>query len=132
MVTAASVHDSNATDLLLDDRDKDEEFYADSAYSGVPQEAIIATKEMVNRVCEKGARNRPLTHEQKAANTEKSRVRSRVEHIFGFMENSMNAMYIQCIGIRRATAVIGLMNLTYNMFRKIQLIALSGDNCVFS
>jgi IS5 family transposase len=129
MVTDASVHDSNATDILLDERDKDEEFYADSAYSGVPQEAIIAAKEMVNQVCEKGARNRPLTQEQKAANTEKSRIRSRVEHIFGFMENSMNQMYIQCIGIKRATAVIGLMNLTYNMFRKIQLIALSGENC---
>ena len=35
----------------------------------------------------------------------------------------MNGMYIQCIGIKRATAVIGLMNLTYNMYRKIQLVA---------
>jgi hypothetical protein len=36
----------------------------------------------------------------------------------------MNGMYIECIGIKRATAIIGLMNLTYNMFRKIQLSAL--------
>jgi hypothetical protein len=36
------VHDSNATDDLLDDNDKGEEFYADSAYSGEPQEKIIA------------------------------------------------------------------------------------------
>jgi hypothetical protein len=33
----------------------------------------------------------------------------------------MNEMYINCIGIKRTSAVIGLMNLTYNMFRKIQL-----------
>jgi hypothetical protein len=39
---------------------------------------------------------------------------------------SMNEMYIQCIGIKRATATIGLMNLTYNMFRKIQLDAIKG------
>ena len=77
---------------------------------------------MNNRVCEKGYRNRPLTEEQKANNREKSRVRSRVEHIFGFMEMSMNGMYINSIGIKRATAIIGLMNLTYNMFRKIQLM----------
>ncbi|MDR1887396.1 MAG: hypothetical protein LBQ70_05715 [Prevotellaceae bacterium] len=51
----------------------------------------------------------------------KSRFRSRVEHIFGFMEISMNGMYLNSIGIRRATAIIGLVNLTYNMFRKIQL-----------
>jgi IS5 family transposase len=132
MVTDASVHDSNATEPLLDEKDKGEEFYADSAYSGAPQESIIEGKEMVNQVCEKGVKNRPLTEEQKASNREKSRVRSRVEHIFGFMENSMNEMYIQCIGIKRATAIIGLMNLTYNMFRKIQLMAISGDNCVLS
>jgi IS5 family transposase len=132
LVTDASVHDSQATAILLDEKDKGESFYADSAYSGAPQEAIIADKGMINQVCEKGRRNHPLTEEQKASNREKSGVRCRVEHIFGFMENSMNQMYIQCIGIRRATAIIGLMNLTYNMFRKIQLLSLSVDNCVLS
>ena len=122
MVTDASVDDSNVTDDLLDDKDKGEEFYAGSAYSGEPQEKIIAGKEMISKVCEKGARNHPLTEEQKAGNREKSGIRSRVEHISGFMEMSMNEMYIQCIGIRRATAIIGLMNLTCNMYRKIQLI----------
>jgi IS5 family transposase len=120
-VTDASVHDSQATDILLDEKDKGEEFFADSAYAGAPQEAIIEEKGMINRVCEKGTRNHPLTEEQNASNREKSRVRCRVEHIFGFMEMSMNGMYINSIGIRRATAIIGLMNLTYNMFRKIQL-----------
>jgi IS5 family transposase len=76
---------------------------------------------MGNCVCEKGYRNKPLTEEQKANNTTKSRVRSRVEHIFGFMENSMHGMYLYNIGIKRITAVIGLMNLIYNMFRKLQL-----------
>jgi IS5 family transposase len=121
-VTDASVHDSQATKDLLDEKDAGEDFYADSAYSGESQEKIIAAKKMNNKVCEKGVRNHPLTEEQKANNKAKSRIRSRVEHIFGFMETSMNEMYIQCIGIKRATAIIGLMNLTYNMFRKIQLL----------
>jgi len=125
-VTDASVHDSQTTEMLLDEKDKGEIFYADSAYSGEPQEKIIADKEMINKVCEKGVRNHPLTDEQKNNNREKSRIRSRVEHIFGFMEMSMNEMYIQCIGIKRATAIIGLMNLTYNMFRKIQLDVIRG------
>jgi len=76
---------------------------------------------MNNKVCEKDTRNHPLTEEQKANNKEKS-IRSRVEHIFGFMENSMNGMYVECIGIKRVTAIIGLINLTYNMYRKIQLM----------
>ena len=126
LVTDASVHDSQATDELLDENDEGEDFYGDSAYSGKPQEKIIAEKKMNNKVCEKGTRNHPLTEEQKANNKEKSRVRSRVEHIYGFMENSMNGMNIECIGIKRATAIIGLMNLTYNMFRKIQLMPVNG------
>ena len=129
MVTDASVHDSNAIGPLLDGKDKGETFYADSAYSGKPQEKVIKSKEMENQVCEKGYKNSPLTKEQKASNREKSRVRSRVEHIFGFMENSMNEMYIQCIGIKRATTIIGLMNLTYNMFRKIQLEGITMSCC---
>ena len=108
---------------MLDEHDSGEDFYADSAYSGEPQEKIIAAKEMNNKVCEKGSRNHPLTDKQKESNREKSRVRSRVEHIFGFMEMSMDGMYIHCIGIKRATAIIGLMNLTYNMYRKIQLMS---------
>ena len=64
-----------------------------------------------------------LSEEQITNNREKSRIRSRVEHIFGFMEMSMNGMYINNIGIKRVTAVVGLMNLTYNMFRKIQLVS---------
>ena len=120
-VTSANVHDSQVIDDLLDKKDKGGYFYADSAYTGGKQEQIIVKKEMVNCVHEKGYRANPLTEKQKLNNTEKSRTRARVEHIFGFMENSMNQMYLQFIGFKRINAAIGLMNLTYNMFRKIQL-----------
>lgn len=123
IVTDASVHDSQPTESLLDTvQDKGQDFHADSAYTGQEQEKAITNAGMNNKVCEKGYRNHPLTDEQKESNTEKSRIRSRVEHIFGFMENSMNGMYLCNIGIKRIKAVIGLMNLTYNMFRKIQLV----------
>lgn len=124
VVTDASVHDSQTMDGLLEkEKDQGEEFYADSAYTGEKQEGFIRKNEMVNRVCEKGYKNAPLTPEQKAGNKEKSKTRVRVEHIFGFMENSMNGMYVKVIGIQRISAMVGLMNLTYNMFRKIQLTA---------
>ena len=120
-VTDASVHDSQVLNNLLTDSDKGEDFYADSAYTGEKQEEIIEKKGMINKVCEKGYRNKPLTEQQRNNNTEKSRIRSRVEHIYGFMENSMNGMYLYSIGIERISAAICLMNLTYNMFRKVQL-----------
>jgi IS5 family transposase len=123
VVTAASVHDSQVIDKLIDEKDKGEKLYADSAYTGQKQEVIIESKEMENEVCEKGTKGKALTEEQKLNNREKSKTRARVEHIFGFMEGSMNGMYLHVIGIKRITASIGLMNLTYNMFRKIQLQA---------
>lgn len=119
VVSDASVHDSRAMEALLDERDKHQSLHADSAYIG--QDAIIKAKEVTAEICEKGYKNKPLTEEQKQNNREKSKVRSRVEHIFAFMEGSMNGMYLCAIGKKRITAIIGLMNLTYNMFRKIQL-----------
>ena len=74
------------------------------------------------QIIEKGQRNHPITDEQKLTNKEKSRIRVRVEHIFGFVENSMNGSFIKTIGIKRAKTVIGLMNLTYNLFRKVQIV----------
>jgi len=41
--------------------------------------------------------------------------------VFGFVENSMHGSIIRTIGIVRATAKIGLMNLTYNISRCTQL-----------
>ena len=120
-VTSAEVHDSQATEDLLEEKDKGEELYADSAYTGEKQEEVISKKELINRVHEKGYKNKPLTDQQKANNKIKSQIRVRVEHIFGFMENSMNGMEIRSIGFKRAEAIIGLSNLVYNMFRKIQL-----------
>ena len=63
--------------MCEDDRDQD--FHADSAYAGKNQDATIAKYKMVNKVCEKGYRGRPLTDEQKASNREKSKIRARVE-----------------------------------------------------
>jgi len=120
-VTDASVHDSQPLEELLEETDADQPLHADSAYTGENQEKTIANKKMQNCVNEKGYRNKPLTKQQKANNKEKSRIRARVEHVFGFIENSMHGSYIRTIGIARATATIGLMNLTYNMFRYIQL-----------
>ena len=90
MITDESVHDSYATDALLNEKDTGESFYADSAYSRAPQEAIIAEKGMKNQVCKKGAKNHPLTEEQQASNREKSRVRSRVNFQFCAMCTSIN------------------------------------------
>jgi IS5 family transposase len=121
-VTAASVHDSKEGTGLLGAEDEGQPFYADSAYAGEALEKGYSDdKKVIPEVIEKGKKGTPLTDTQKESNRLKSKVRSRVEHVFGFVENSMNGSFIRCIGKRRAEAVIGLMNLTYNMFRKTQI-----------
>ena len=124
-VTDASVHDSQALDDLLNGNDEGQDLYADSAYTGVDQENTIEKYKMKNNVNEKGYRNKPLTEEQIKNNREKSKTRARVEHVFGFMEQSMNGLFIRSVGKVRATGIIGLINLTYNLFRYEQVIRLA-------
>ena len=113
---------------LLEESDK--VFYADSAYSG-GEIAENLPDGCENQICEKGTRNHPLTDEQKESNRLKSKVRCRIEHIFGFITNSMNGITIRSIGITRAWFQIGLTNLVYNICRYELLNALKnqGDDC---
>lgn len=129
-VTDASVHDSQALNDLLCEKDFEQELYADSAYTGEEQEKIIESFKMQNQVHEKGYRNHPLTTEQKKSNTLKSRTRARVEHMYGFMEQSMNGLIVKSIGLTRANGIIGLINLTYNMFRFEQIKRLNLINVI--
>ena len=115
-VTDASVHDSQVLIELMDE--KDQALYADSAYSGRPIAARLP-KEIENRIHEKGYRNRPLSEEQKAENKKKSRIRARIEHVFGYMTGSLHGITVRSIGIARAKFNIGLTNLIYNLCRYV-------------
>ncbi len=125
VVTDASVHDSQPLDDLLDEKDAGQNLHADGAYTGKEQEKTINKYKMNNKVNEKGYRNNPLTEKQKISNKEKSKIRARVEHVFGFMEQSMNGLFMRSVGITRAKGIIGLINLTYNLFRYEQVIRLA-------
>lgn len=117
IVTHAAVHDSQTVEDLLEDSDVGKELYADSAYSGENVSKVLKKEKVSSRIMEKASRDNPLTDHQKESNRAKSSIRVRVEHIFGFIENSMNGSRLRCIGIMRSSTQIGLINLTYNMFR---------------
>lgn len=120
-VTSAEVHDSQVLENLIDDKDAGQDMFLDSAYQSEANVAILEDKKISPQIIERAYRNHPLTEEQEQNNKIKSKTRARVEHIFAFMEMSMNGMYLYQIGKKRITAVVTLMNLTYNMFRKVQL-----------
>ena len=87
-VTDASVHDSQAFDGLLNKTNTSNDVYADSAYRSVEIEAKLKGRGLKSRVHARAYRNRPLTDAQTKANTKKSRVRARIEHVFGAQENA--------------------------------------------
>jgi len=122
-VTDASVHDSQAVVDLIDE--KDNVLNADSAYAGKELHDKIREKNpnITLNIHEKGYRNKPLSEEQKASNKEKSRIRARVEHVFGYMTNSMGGMTTRAIGIERTACVITLKNLAYNLSRWAYLVS---------
>ncbi len=125
-ITDAAVHDSQELEELLDETDEGQTLHADSAYTGAEHQQTIAAHQMINKVPQKGYRNHPLTEGQKQLNRHKSRTRARVEHVFGFMSGSMNQLYARCIGAKRVEGVMGLINLTYNLFRVEQLVRIHG------
>jgi IS5 family transposase len=121
-VTPANVHDSEVIEELLNNKeDSGQPLYADSAYRSEAIEKVCERKNIESCIHEKGYRNNPLTKRQQQGNRKKSKTRARVEHIFGFMSNSMNRMYLRYRNFIRNQAAIGLMNLTYNLFRIVQL-----------
>lgn len=137
--TGASVHDSCITFDILDTETKVAKatkgasqenielvrrvLYADSAYRSKECEEKLRELGIPSCIHERAYKNTPLTDEQKANNREKSKVRVRVEHVFGCQQTSMNrASFIRTIGSARACMMVGLINLGYNMLRFLQLL----------
>lgn len=121
-VTSANIADNDVVDELLDKReDSGQPLYGDSAYSSKDLEALYIKKGIISKVNQQGYRNKKITPAQQKENRKKSKIRCRVEHIFGFMENSMNGIFLKYRSLVRNAVGIGMMNLTYNLFRLVQL-----------
>lgn len=120
-VTDASVHDSQVIGKLLDDDNEKDILWADSAYWAEYFIEVLTWLGFSPEINEKAFKNKPLSEEQKSNNKEKSKIRARVEHIFGHIVMSMGGKNIRSIGIERAKVNIGLKNLTYNLTRYIFL-----------
>jgi len=116
-VTDAARHDSQEIDALLDGGNTGSEVWADSAYRSAEIEAKLQARGCKSRIHRRAARNRPLSRREQQGNTTRSRVRARVEHVFGHQVTAMGGKLVRTIGLVRAKAKIGLQNLAYNMSR---------------
>jgi len=121
-VTPASVHDVDEFEGLIEINDR--EAWLDAGYASEDHVARIKAKypNIILHICERAYRNKPLTDEQKESNRVKSKVRARVEHVFGYMSRFMGGITIRTIGIQRAEREICGMNLAYNIKRAVFLL----------
>lgn len=117
-VTPASMHDSEVMEDLLNESDRGQTCYADSAYTGSKCKEVMKRFKMKDKVHKKGCRNKELSAKEKKTNHQKSKVRARVEHVFGFQYMNMNtAIGMRYIGLDRIASALGLRNIVYNLFR---------------
>ena len=120
--TAANINDNNVLVNLLDDSDAGTTLHGDSAYRSREIEALLKKQGIRSRIQERGGYNHPLTEAQQASNRKKSKVRVRVEHVFGWMHRNVQEICVRTIGRQRAAGKMAILNLVYNMARVVQLI----------
>ena len=116
-VTPANIHDSQMLTCVLDPENRDDFVWADSGYAGEKFEELLELAGYESRIHEKGTRNHPLSEEAVERNRKRSKVRARVEHVFGLMTVCMGGKMTRRIGLAKNQAWWGLRNLTYNFLR---------------
>ena len=110
----ANVHDSQVFQDLVDG--SDEAVLADSAYHSEAHEDYLLECDAQEFLMRKAYRNKPLSEADQTFNKGVSRIRVRVEHVFGRMKQ-LGMDCVRSIGLKRASQHNSLCNLVYNMDR---------------
>jgi|TARA_B100001971_G_C18171331_1_gene527299 IS5 family transposase len=116
-VTDAATHDSQMMENLMGKaKNTNKNVYGDSAYRSNEITEMLAQQNLRDKIHRKSYRGNPLKESAKAANANKSKIRARVEHVFG-RQKQFGETIIRSIGKARAKCWIGLRNLVYNFDR---------------
>jgi IS5 family transposase len=117
---AAAYEGARLREGLLDKTNTASGVWADTAYRSKANEEFMEENGFVSRVHRKKPKGRAMPAATRRANNVKSKIRSRVEHVFAAQKDRMD-LFIRTIGIARATTKIGLANLVYNIKRLLFL-----------
>jgi IS5 family transposase len=117
---AAAYEGARLREGLLDKTNTAGGVWADTAYRSATNEAYMRKHGFVSRIHRKKPKGRPMSETVRRANAAKSKIRSRVEHVFAAQKDRMD-LFVRTIGIARATTKIGMANLVYNMKRLLFL-----------
>ena len=86
----------------------------------------MGLREHIQRVGDRGG---ALPERQKQGNPARSKMRSRIEHVFGIQAMHAGRLIVRTIGIIRARSKIGLKNLDYSLDRFAMLASRAHGFC---
>ena len=114
VATAANVHDSQVLGDLL--HGEETRVWGDSAYAGQGEALAAAAPDAQAFTNEKGRRNRPLNDRQKAKNRTKSKVRAKVEHVFGVIKRVFGFAKVRYRGLDKNAHRLFVVSALANLF----------------
>lgn len=122
VVTPANCHDSQVLSDLL--HGNETRVWGDSAYSGQRETINQHSPEAKDFTNKKGSRYKSLTDRDRQINRQKSKVRSRVEHVFGVLKRQFGFNKVRYKGLdKNAYAVFTKCALVNLVLAKKQLLA---------
>ena len=117
---AAAYEGRRLREGLLDKTNTASGVWADTAYRSAANEEFMGKNGFVSHVHRKKPKGRGMPGAIRRANNAKSKIRSKVEHVFAEQKDRMD-LFIRTIGIARAKMKIGLANFVYNIKRLLFL-----------
>jgi IS5 family transposase len=117
---AAAYEGRRLREGLLDKTNTASGVWADTAYRSAANEEFMDKTGFISHVHRKKPKGRAMPEAIRRANAAKSKIRSRIEHVFAEQKDRMD-LFIRTIGIARATMKVGLANLVYNIKRLLFL-----------
>ena len=122
VATAANVHDSQVLDDLL--HGEETRVWGDSAYPGQKRTLKEIAPQSRDFTQQKASRNRALSAQERNRNRTKSRVRSRVEHVFHILKCRFGFTKVRYRGLEKNAnhlfAALALVNLVMAKRRLLQ------------
>jgi IS5 family transposase len=121
-ITPASTGDIKCLENLIHGQNNsDRKLWADGAYDSLDTEKLLKRHRITNRITHRVKAGKWISEQEARENARRAKIRKRVEHVFGFIQNSLGGKFIRTIGMVRAKIKIGLMNLAYYLCRYEQL-----------
>ncbi len=99
VVTPANCHDSQVLEDLL--HGEETRVWGDSAYAGQTEMIKQCSPEAKDFTNKKGNRHKKLTERDRQINRQKSKVRARVEHVFGVMKRQFGFNKVRYRGLEK-------------------------------